>query len=140
MKKILLIDDEEISIYLNRMIVKNTGVFEQIDTYSSGADALDLLRNLEKDSIPAPEMILLDMHMPEMNGFQFLDKYGELSDAFRKRTKIIMLTASIKPEEVQRAMAHKALADLCNKPLSKDKMKMLLDKFFPFADSTIRYD
>src|SRR5882762_2086573 len=101
---ILLIDDDEPTNYYNSLIIEETGYADHVHVVQSGKKALEYLANsahLPKhgDSCPGPDLIFLDVNMPAMNGWEFLDKYRKL-EKHEVRPVVVMLTTSLFPEDV----------------------------------------
>ena len=127
-KRILLIDDDEISNFINERKIRNAAITEQIDVCISGSRALNLLSEIIDKNQQKPEVILLDINMPVMDGFGFLNEFVKLPFTFTEEIKIAMLTSSLEKEEVKRSYEYKNVVDFINKPLSTEKITVLLNK------------
>ncbi|UOQ76985.1 response regulator [Hymenobacter sp. 5516J-16] len=93
---ILLVDDDKTTNFLNRLLLENLGVTDQVLVAENGREALRLIeQNGPNDTCPA--LILLDINMPVMNGFDFLEAYQNLSFAHKQSVVIVMLTTSLNP-------------------------------------------
>src|SRR5438067_1599134 len=90
-KHVLLIDDNEIDVLVNRKILENEMFAGEISSHSSATDALKMLQNSNGN---LPDLIFLDIMMPVMDGFAFLDEFAKLPDAVTKQCKIVMLSTS----------------------------------------------
>lgn len=120
MEKVLLIDDDKAVNFFNKHVVVNHTSFEHLKTVQSGEDALSFLSNVEKDEATKPDIIFLDINMPAMNGWEFLDKFERMSADFRKDIKVIILSSSSNPEHVKKSIKNYEVVDFINKPLSFD--------------------
>ena len=126
----LLVDDDQTTNYLNQLLLKRMGVVEKLLVAANGQEALDLLQTHCRDAMEeCPALILLDVKMPVMDGFAFLEAYDQLSLPQQKAIIIIMLTTSLHPKDMERVQ-HLNIAGFLNKPLNEDKINELLDKYF----------
>ena len=126
--RILLIDDDEISNFINERKLKSSAIADHIDICISGIKGLQLLKEIHERNEPCPEIILLDINMPIMDGFGFLDQFVKLPPEFINNIRIAMLTSSLEKDEVRRSFEYKNVVDFINKPLSIDKIVALAIK------------
>ncbi len=114
--KVLLIDDNSMDNFINKKILE-TGHFASSVISHQGAP--EALAYLKKENIEAlPEIIFLDINMPGMDGFQFLDAFAELPAAVHQKCKIIMLSTSESFKDLNRANKNPFVKKFLNKPLS----------------------
>ena len=125
-KKIFLIDDSEIDNYVNKHIITKSGIAEMILTMTSAEDALQYLIASSETNIPFPELIFLDIRMPAMNGFEFLDVFEKFPSQILSACKIIMLTSSLDQRDIERAKNYPHVAGYLNKPLNTDSLNNVL--------------
>jgi CheY-like chemotaxis protein len=92
-KSILLIEDDEITNFLNQTVIEETGIAEEIVTALNGLEGLNYLQNLTSPE-QYPGLILLDINMPVMDGFTFLEEYNQLPIAQEANTTIVVLSTS----------------------------------------------
>lgn len=124
--KILLVDDDELFNYIHLEILKKLKLAEKVEIAVNGKEALNFFKGENKESFP--EIVLLDIDMPIMNGFEFLHELStNYEDAFNK-TQIIMLTSSISQRDIDKAKEYKVSGYL-NKPLNVDTFQETLKKF-----------
>lgn len=126
-KCILLVDDDETTNFINEMMIAEMGVAEQILQARNGKEGLDLLQEKVKQEHLLPELILLDVNMPVMDGFDFLEAYQEMDIPGKPSVIIIMLTTSLNPSDVERAKNAK-IVDYLNKPLTQQSLQKILEK------------
>jgi CheY-like chemotaxis protein len=120
---ILLIDDDEISNYLAEYIIIEEGLAEKTVIACNGEDGLQKLLDLQKESQASPELILLDIKMPVMDGFEFLRKYNQLDLEYKPR--VVLLTSSDNPQDKSHAEEYNIAAYL-NKPLSAGVLREII--------------
>ncbi|TAE48568.1 MAG: response regulator [Cytophagia bacterium] len=127
----MLIDDNEIDNLINQKIIESSTISNHIFTHTGGKSAIEFLKNAEKIAIAAgnqslmPEIIFLDIDMPLMDGFQFLDEFENLSENIRNHCKIVMLTSSINSRDVKKSKRYTNVKEYLNKPLTKESLKAL---------------
>jgi CheY-like chemotaxis protein len=96
---------------------------------NTGSEALDYLRSI-KDESEHPDLILLDINMPGMNGWEFLEEYERLDKRSQGKIVIIMLTTSDNIDDLERAKKWSFVSDYITKPLTKETMKEISNKYF----------
>ena len=128
---ILLVDDDEGTNVLNRMVIEELQCAEYIKTAYNGLEALDFLRSTTDGKHPQPELILLDINMPEMDGWEFLDEYYKLNTDQLGHVVVVMLTTSLNPEDEEKANAIPNIAGFLTKPLTEPVLKDIIEHYFP---------
>ncbi|TGD82293.1 response regulator [Hymenobacter wooponensis] len=124
---ILLVDDDRTTNYLNQRLLEKLDVAEQLLVAHNGQEALTLLnKHCHNPTADCPVLVLLDMKMPIMDGFSFLEAYKQLPDTQQRNILVVMLSTSLHPQDVQRAQELPITAFL-NKPLTNEKVRQLLN-------------
>jgi CheY-like chemotaxis protein len=117
-KNVLLIDDNEIDILINKKVLENEKFAGNISSASSASDALKMLK-ASAGKPEHPNLIFLDIMMPVMDGFGFLDEFAKLSEDITKNCKIIMLSTSESFKDLNRANKSRFVYKFLNKPLTE---------------------
>jgi CheY-like chemotaxis protein len=119
-KNILLIDDNEIDNYITRHILISKNLAENIIVESSAVEALKFLHSIQNEPEKIPEYIFLDIRMPEMDGFGFLDEYGLFPEIIKNKCIICMLTSSNDEKDIERAGKYPYVKRFFKKPLDEN--------------------
>jgi CheY-like chemotaxis protein len=123
---ILLIDDDPISNFINHEILRKNRISKEICISRNGEEALAFLNEYQARNQCLPQVILVDMKMPIMDGFEFLQEFEKLSIPGKEKTRIIMLSNGFSPDDMK-ALNKMGHSHYLNKPLDKDKLLNLLN-------------
>jgi len=123
---ILLVDDDYDDNLYHKIIIKKMEITESIDEVNNGLEALEYITARE---IP-PELIFLDINMPKMNGWEFLEQYKDLDASQKAKTVIMMLSTSANPDEIQKAKEIEEVSGFQTKPLTPESMTEILQEHF----------
>ncbi len=126
MKKetIMLVEDQEIDIKIVQKIMSQRKVPIELDCHITGEKAMEQLRKTTPAEMP--KLILLDLNMPVMDGFEFLESYQHEIHQKRPQTRIVVLTSSFLDTDKQRAIQYKFVEDYWQKPFGKTQLDQLL--------------
>lgn len=125
MKKIdtaCIIDDDSIFIFGAKHMMKISNFSKSLLVFKNGKEAIESLKTIFKQNKNVPDIILLDINMPIMDGWQFLDEFEKLN---YNTTKIFMVSSSIDPIDINRAKKYNTVVDYILKPISIDKIKKI---------------
>jgi len=135
LKCVLLIDDDEPTNFMSNMVLEEADCATHIQIMQSAKKALDYLSipiepSKEQNAHPYPELIFLDINMPAMNGWEFLDQYSQLKQTGIQKPVIIMLTTSINPDDQLKAEKIPMIDGFENKPITSNMVEKLMTKHF----------
>ncbi len=134
LKGVLLIDDDEPTNFLHKHVLKRTECAEEIFVVNDGKEALEFLTCTGKydylESFPEIDLILLDINMPRMSGWDFLEEYRKLPETHKGKIIIIMLTTSLNNQEREKAAKMKEISGFKNKSLTPNMIQEILDDYF----------
>ena len=114
----MLIDDNELDIFVNKKLIVDDNFASRITIHPSAQSALDDLKKNSASADEIPNLIFLDIMMPGMDGFGFLDEFDKLDDSVKKKTRIVMLSTSESFKDLNRANQNKYVYKFLNKPLT----------------------
>lgn len=132
LNSILLIDDDEIANYINASVVKHVDCCETVVTVQSGQAALDYLTSENDGAYPQPDLIFLDINMPGMNGWEFLEHYQKLKESQRGKVIVVMLTSSVNPDDMAKARSMQEITEFKTKPMTEQMLRAILKESFGF--------
>ena len=130
--RILLIDDSEADNFIHARRIRKANVTDEIVIKENGREALTYLstRNQGGTDYPQPELVFLDINMPVMNGWEFLDHYEQLAPEQKAGIVVTMLTTSSADTDRRRAEKYREIAAYEEKPLTQDKLLRIIREHF----------
>lgn len=127
---VLLIDDNISTLYIQKRMLSKHGKFNSVLTFSEANIALDYLRAISLNFIKKPQLILVDLDMPLMNGWEFIEEYNQLAEDVIAHTRLFILTTSNNPTDVEKSKEVKGVSSFIKKPLSKQDLDNILKVYF----------
>lgn len=127
-QSVLLVDDDDISNFVAKDVVVRSGLVENIEVVINGELALNHIKSISASS-EKPLLVFLDINMPVMDGFEFLEEFDKLSENVKEGVYIIMLTSSTDENDLVRSRFF-PIAGYIAKPLSPDKLSEVIDKIY----------
>ena len=120
----ILIDDSVFDLFTQEKLLLKSGLAKTVRTFSAAQEAIDYLR---EQSPAMPEtVILLDLQMPEINGFEFTQQFGLLPKEIRNRIRLFMISSTVDIADIEQADADPHIIELLSKPLEVARLKALL--------------
>lgn len=129
--KVLLVDDDKATNLYNQYNLKKLGCCKSIDVALNGQEAIEFLTSKnEEGNHPQPHLIFLDINMPLVDGWEFLELYDQLSEEQKGDVIVVMLTTSVNQDDFKKAEANPHIKDFKSKPLTIDKMQELIESYW----------
>jgi two-component system, NarL family, nitrate/nitrite response regulator NarL len=122
-EKTVLIDDSDIDLFIQRRFLEVYEFSRELLTYKSASEALNWLRKLNGE--PAPDVIFLDLNMPEIDGFAFLKSFSELPGRIIDKSRIVVLTSSNSVQDRDQVFLNKNVIQFITKPLKQHDIELL---------------
>jgi len=117
-----LVDDDDTFVFVTKKVIEKNSNVKEIKVFGNGLDALTFLRENINEAYKLPEVIFLDLSMPIMDGWQFLDGFVSINSPNTKKIVIYICSSSISPYDVDRAKSISVVSDYIVKPITKDKL------------------
>ncbi len=124
-----MVDDDDMMNLIHKQIIESSGVNAIIDIVKNGREAMEYLQRQEKGKTIIPNLIFLDINMPEMNGWEFLDKFKEFPAEHRAKIVIVMMTTSTDRDDLYHAVETE-VKKFVNKLLTSEKFEEIIASHF----------
>lgn len=135
MNCILLVDDDIATNFINKKIIQKANIVENVQVVSNGKEAIEYLCNRGKfesnNNTPKPELILLDINMPVMDGWDFMEAYKDLDAIYKENVIIVMLSSSFNPADKAKADSIPEISEFRQKPMSRGALLEIIETYFP---------
>lgn len=130
LKSVLLIDDDNITNFMHKTILRTASISDQINIAETVTQALDLLKVTGEQHGKGPELIFLDLNMPGQTGWDFVEAYKMLKGHYHLNSVIIILSASANPDDYHKANQISEVAEFRNKPMTSAMVDEIISKHF----------
>jgi len=132
LQKVICVDDDPIALLLSKLVISKANFASQIVTCVNGEEAMKYLEKpeiIEENSkTEQPLLILLDLNMPVMDGWEFLEQFSTKLQQQYATTKIILLSSSIDPNDIKKSKDFSMVVDFLPKPLTKEMLVLISEK------------
>ncbi len=122
---LLVVDDDAINTFIIKKIVEKTGFSVQMEKKSNGLVAINYLNECLNNPVLLPDLILIDINMPVLNGWEFLDTYATIN--ITKPIAIYMLSSSVYENDIEKAKKYQSVKGFISKPISIPRLKELFE-------------
>lgn len=129
-KNIWIIDDDEIFLFTAKKFIEQKNAADICFSFSNGYEAITAIRNCIADGEDLPQIVLLDINMPVMNGWEFLDEFHKLGEDVKNKIHLYILSSSIYVNDIERSREYKEVKDYIVKPLNKDVIDRLFEQYY----------
>jgi len=127
MKKVYLIDDDDIFVFLTKKTILKVAADVDVEVFSDGLQAITHLKEVKNDPEKLPDIIFLDLNMPVMDGWEFLAEYQHVRPSLARKNQLYIVSSSISPHEMERSRNISAVSEFIIKPLVKEKFLEILE-------------
>ncbi len=133
MAKLLLIDDDDITNFTVDAILSQVDAVESYEIKNNGWDALDFLNQCQNQF---PDLIFVDLNMPEMDGFEFIERYEATFWKHHQQTRVNVLSSSVSEKDRQRSLGYQCVSEYTYKPLTEEKLENIVLSLRQSAERT----
>jgi CheY-like chemotaxis protein len=124
---IMCVDDDPITLMLFKKVVYKAAFAKEIIEATNGEEAIRLINSISDQAIQ-PQLIFLDLNMPVMGGWEFLDLFNNSSYYTSNKTKIVILTSTIDPEDINKSKTYPNVIEFLSKPITVETLDYLKSK------------
>lgn len=122
----IIIDDSQLDCFIAEKIIQNTGTFSSVKSYMEATEAYEVIKNSDAGKRDASTIIVLDIQMPVMNGFQFVEAFEQLPEEIRSNYTIFLFSSSINENDKNRLENYPSIRRFYSKPISKDTVAQMI--------------
>lgn len=126
----MLIDDDEIHSNLCYELILKSGITQTVSIFNDAEEALQFIRENTGSPDRLPDLIFLDINMPFMDGWEFLDAYESVKPEIKKEIVLILLTSSVYKNDIEKAKQYKSVVEYIKTPISINKLLETKEDYF----------
>ena len=127
-KKIWVVDDDNIYQIIIKKLIEKSEVFSDISSFKNGKDAIDVLMNSTENNECIPDIILLDINMPIMDGWEFMDELGQIKPKFNKEIVVYIVSSSIAIEDKNKSKTYENILGYLSKPVNINDLILIASR------------
>ena len=120
--KVFIVDDDKIFVFLTKKTIEATEIQTEVTVFGDGEEAIDYLKQVSDKLTLLPDIICLDLSMPIMDGWEFLEEFTSLKTRIDKKIILYLVSSSISPHDIERAKNISVVSDFIIKPIVKEKI------------------
>ena len=130
LKKVVLIDDDQVNNFVCESIIRSEKFAEEVVSFEWAEDALTYLKqSVQQPEDKFPDLIFLDINMPGMDGWSFIDEYRQLPQQYLEHCNLFMLSSAVDRKDIISAKSYVEVKDFFSKPLSPEILSFIKDEF-----------
>ncbi len=122
-QRAFIIDDDEVYIYAIKRLIKIQNLCDEVLVFTDGKQAVDYLEEHQNDGTQMPEVIMIDVNMPVLDGWGFIEAFQKMDLESTRNTKLFMISSSIDPRDVKKAKEIPLIIKYIFKPITFDELK-----------------
>lgn len=130
LEHVLIVDDDHVNNFICENIIIKTGFSSKVTSFDNARDSLEYLKNLDEKNDNTPDLIFLDINMPDINGWIYLEEFTKLKGRKVGAIPIIMLSSSIYKDDRTRSLSYDCVVDFMSKPISKTVLENISNSHF----------
>ncbi len=123
--RVFIIDDDPIHQRIAQIMISKHNLFDEYFSYTEAQKAIDFLQENKKNEETLPDVILLDLNMPVIDGWDFLETFETLIKEFKKNIRVFIVSSSVDEKDVLRSKSYFAVKGFISKPLSPDIIRSI---------------
>ncbi len=127
---VLLIEDDPVTVIVCDRITKSTGFSKSFNYVENGLEGINYIKRMaDEENAGLPDVIFLDLNMPVMDGWEFLDRFKEIEHLFPYQPAVYILSSSVDAEDQHRALAYPIVKNFLSKPLNKTYLEKIVTEY-----------
>jgi CheY-like chemotaxis protein len=138
MKKIIFIDDSPLDHFILKRILNKYKLAYEVSCTENGEEVLRFLKKYQHDKDKLPDLILVDLYMPKLNGWSFLEKMQHIYSSLAKLPKMFILSSSINPRDIHHARQYSCVNSFIFKPITKEVLEKLVNEEISDTNNAIK--
>lgn len=123
----IIVDDSQLDCFIAEKIIQNAGTYSSVKSYMEATDAYEAIKKSDKEPLDEMTIIILDIQMPVMNGFQFVEAFEQLPEDIRSNYAIFLFSSSINENDKNRMGNYPSIRRFYGKPISKDTIFQMIE-------------